>query len=77
MITILDLAREEAKELAADSVAVRREMADETLVEEYFLKLRFNHLYRRYMMNTVGRRITNMECNIALQQAKKDQTDGT
>ena len=76
MITILDIAKDEATKLADASIAVRAKMAETGMVHKHFLKTRFNHLYRRYMMNTVGRRISNRECDIAFQKAQEDQPNG-
>lgn len=73
MITILDIAREEAIALTDDSVAVHLQDVSKDKVLEHFTRRRFLHLYRRYMMNTVGRRISNRECEIAFTLAQEEQ----
>ena len=72
MKTILDIATEDAEDLAAKSVAVRSKAVEHIQAKEHFLRKRYRNLYRAHILRTRGRTPSTRECDLALDEAMEN-----
>lgn len=68
MITLLDIARQEADARASKAVASRiaRNEAERETIRVEFQRRAFHRLYRDWIFRERGRRATERECDMAL-----------
>jgi hypothetical protein len=75
-VSLLDIAQKDAKAKADKSIAVLGKIKDLEAVETYFTRKIFRTLYRSWVMRNYARNASDKECDLALDQAKEDKTDG-